>query len=139
MTALHNELPMSYGKELNRKSLFKFWWSKKMFKNLRWCFKIYKCKLYGYKNNLRYVQKGEIFYISSMLLLCQDFKIQNFNIDQWSSDKLMEHTGCLQFNYKLKNLNSLWLYSDFRLKNISVQSVHLALCTTCFMSFNPSL
>jgi hypothetical protein len=73
-----------------------------------------------------------MFHISPHMLLL-------FNIDQWSSDKLMEHTGCLQFNYKLKNLNSLWLYSDFRLKNISVQSVHLALCTTCFMSFNPSL
>jgi hypothetical protein len=86
-----------------------------MFKNLRWCFKIYKCKLYGYKNNLRYVQKGEIFYISSMLLLCQDFKIQNFNIDQWSSDKLMEHWQ-FTISHKLKILNSLWflLNIDFK-------------------------
>ena len=82
------------------------------------------------RNDLRY-EKGEMFHIPPSCY-CY-FKVQNFNITQWSSDKLMEH---LQLSHKLKILVSFWLPSEYKLrdashhaKTISVHSVYPALWT----------
>ena len=48
-----------------------------------------------------------MFNIPPCYVLYYDFKDQNFNIDQWSSDESWS-TGHLQFSQKFKTLNSLW-------------------------------
>ena len=60
-------------------------------------------------------------------------KVQNFDIDQWSSDESWS-SDHLQFSQKFKTLNSLWLSPKYRFKgashharNISDQSIYPAL------------
>ena len=73
-------------------------------------------------------------------------KIQSFNINHWSSDKLLLALVSTDYYYhsyklKLKFLNLFWLFSNYRCKSvshcaksISVQSIYPALWKPLILS-----